>query len=66
LTGLGAPADIVDRRPDVVVLDLGLPGIDGLELDDEGEIIRTLDAGADDYVVRPYFAASLTPASASP
>jgi len=76
-TGLGALGDIVDRRPDVVVLDLGLPDIDGLELlrmlravsavpvivatarDDEREIIRTLDAGADEYVVKPYSAEQL-------
>ncbi len=76
-TGLGALTEIVDHRPDVVVLDLGLPDIDGLELlrmlravssvpvivatarDDEGEIIRTLDAGADDYVVKPYSADQL-------
>ena len=71
-TGLGALGEIVDQHPDVVVLDLGLPDIGGLELlrmlravsavpvivatarDDEQEIIRTLDAGADDYVVKPY------------
>ena len=76
-SGLGALAEIVDHRPDVVVLDLGLPDIDGLELlrmlravssvpvivatarDDEQEIIRTLDAGADDYVVKPYSADQL-------
>lgn len=59
---------------DVVVLDLGLPDLDGTEAlrmiravskvpvvvatarDDERDIITVLDAGADDYVVKPYSA----------
>ena len=63
---------IVDGRPDVVLLDSGLPDIDGLDLlrmlravsavpvivvtarDEDDEIVRTLDAGADDYVVKPF------------
>jgi len=59
---------------DVVILDLGLPDLDGTEAlrmiraisdvpvvvatarDDESDIISVLDAGADDYVVKPYSA----------
>jgi DNA-binding response OmpR family regulator len=59
---------------DVVVLDLGLPDLDGTEAlrmirsvsqvpvvvatarDEEADIIRVLDAGADDYVIKPYSA----------
>jgi DNA-binding response OmpR family regulator len=59
---------------DVVVLDLGLPDLDGEEAlrmiravsqvpvvvatarDDESDIISALDAGADDYVVKPFSA----------
>jgi DNA-binding response OmpR family regulator len=59
---------------DVVVLDLGLPDLDGTEAlrmiravsqvpvvvatarDDESDIISVLDAGADDYVIKPYSA----------
>jgi two-component system KDP operon response regulator KdpE len=67
----------VEDRPDVVILDLGLPDLDGREMlrmlravsrvpvivatarDDEGEIVRVLDAGADDYVIKPFGAAQL-------
>lgn len=59
-------------RPDIVILDLGLPGIDGLEVtrrlrewsttpviilsvrNDETEKIQALDAGADDYLTKPF------------
>ena len=68
---------VVDWRPEVIVLDLGLPDIDGREVlrmiravsdvpviiatarDDEAEMIAVLDAGADDYVVKPYRSAQI-------
>lgn len=76
-TALGGLRDALDDRPDLVVLDLGLPDLDGAELlrmlravstvpvvvatarDDEVEIVRLLDAGADDYLVKPFTAAQL-------
>ena len=76
-TGLAGLQGLIDDKPDAVVLDLGLPDVDGFELikmiravsrvpiiaatarDDEGEIVRTLNAGADDYVVKPFSADQL-------
>ncbi|MFZ6005878.1 MAG: response regulator transcription factor [Actinomycetota bacterium] len=75
--GTDALGAVVDWKPDVVVLDLGLPDIDGTDVlrmlrgvssvpvivatarDDEAEVVRVLDAGADDYVVKPYSASQL-------
>lgn len=76
-TGMRGLQSALDDRPDLVVLDLGLPDLDGGELlrmlravsavplivatarDDEAEIVRLLDAGADDYLVKPFTAAQL-------
>ncbi len=76
-TGLAGLRMAMDDRPDLVVLDLGLPDVDGYEIirmlravssvplivatarDDESEIARVLDAGADDYLVKPFGAVQL-------
>jgi DNA-binding response OmpR family regulator len=76
-TGMAGLATAVDGQPDLVVLDLGLPDVDGGELlrmlravsavpvivatarDDERQIVRALDAGADDYLIKPFGAAQL-------
>jgi DNA-binding response OmpR family regulator len=76
-TGMAGLAAAVDGQPDLVVLDLGLPDVDGGELlrmlravsavpvivatarDDEQQIVRALDAGADDYLIKPFGAAQL-------
>jgi two-component system, OmpR family, KDP operon response regulator KdpE len=71
-TGEAALAVAARKHPDLVVLDLGLPGIDGVEVirglrgwtsipiivlsvrEGETEKVAALDAGADDYVTKPF------------
>ena len=72
-SGSGALAEIAASGPDAVVLDIGLPDIDGLEVcrllrregnrvpvlmltarDAVSDRIDGLDAGADDYLVKPF------------
>ncbi len=50
-TGLGGLELLINTGADVVLLDLGLPDVDGLALI---SMIRALDSGADDYVVKPF------------
>jgi two-component system KDP operon response regulator KdpE len=76
-TGMGGLQLAVDNRPDLVVLDLGLPDVDGCTVlsmlravsdvpvivatarDDDQQVVRALDAGADDYLVKPFSADQL-------
>ncbi len=74
LTGLRAA---VEEAPDIIVLDLGLPDLDGSEVlrmlravsevpvivatarDDDPTAVRALNAGADDFLAKPFTAAQL-------
>jgi len=71
-TGQQGLMQIAGRRPEVILLDLGLPDLEGLEVlkrlrewseapvivltvrDDVQEKVDALDAGADDYVTKPF------------
>ncbi len=72
-SGGAALAQLTSKTPDAVILDIGLPDIDGLEVcrllrregnrvpvlmltarDAVSDRIEGLDAGADDYLVKPF------------
>jgi two-component system KDP operon response regulator KdpE len=71
-TGEEALRLAAERHPDVVILDIGLPGISGVEVvrglrgwtdtpiimlsvrETEADKVEALDAGADDYVTKPF------------
>lgn len=75
--GADGLVEVASRQPDVVILDLGLPDVDGLEVirrirewttvpiivlsarGQERDKVMALDAGADDYVSKPFGAGEL-------
>jgi DNA-binding response OmpR family regulator len=71
-TAMDGLQTVVRANPDLVILDMGLPDLDGSELlkmiravsevpiivatarNEDRDVVRTLDAGADDYLVKPF------------
>lgn len=76
--GEDAVMQTINLRPDLIILDLGLPGMDGIEVtrrirswsqipivilsvrNQDTEKIAALDAGADDYLTKPFSVGELT------
>jgi two-component system KDP operon response regulator KdpE len=72
VTGKQGLTEAATRKPDLIILDLGLPDMDGVEVvkgvrswssvpivilsarSQESDKISALDAGADDYLVKPF------------
>lgn len=71
-TGERGLIEVATRKPDLVIVDLGLPDMDGIEVirelrswcdrpvlvlsarSNESEKVAALDAGADDYLTKPF------------
>lgn len=77
VTGEQALVQLVDTKPDAILVDLRLPGINGLDLvrsvraksevpiiivtaqTDSHDVVAGMEAGADDYVTKPFVAKEL-------
>jgi DNA-binding response OmpR family regulator len=79
-SGIEALRQVAERQPDLIILDIGMPGLDGLSVcrriraDSQhntvailfltayghtDDVVAGLDAGGDDYVVKPFELAEL-------